>query len=836
VRRRSAFPYGWNSPIPDGPAVSLNGHPFVPEDVAGPTTGPDVDGNATRATPAPTGRWAWSVRSVRPPTSLVARTRWLFTVLAVASVLLSLPGLAGDREPVHRLLTLAAYAGLITLWSVRYRTGRTPFALDVVEPGLVLATSVFGPEPGSMFGFLFAALWLRAIHGSTGRIIAHCALMAAATLTGLAVWPTLPGNADPLSTREVMTVVGAVPVMFLTTFVARYLVLSLFAREQAQRRDEALVQLGNRLIGLTDRREILRCASACVHEMGSATPGLRMLVASTVDGRAVVIDHVGELARVPDALPPEAVPDDPGSGEQQLPADGPLAELTGERCAWLGVPMTGARGWIVIGGPTRTLHDSAVACRSMINQVGLALRNSAAHRDLSTQASRDALTGLANRAAFTAALDAAMAGPRRPIALLFLDLDDFKLVNDGLGHSAGDELLCRIADRLRAGVRAGDLCARLGGDEFAVLLGDDRDAAVVGQRLVEVVATPVRLRGRLARVGASVGLALTADAGTTGEQLVQRADVAMYAAKAKGKNRVQVFDPGLLVEDGRAQFEDELVAAAGAGQLVLHYQPIVLVQDGGCVAVEALVRWQHPTRGLLQPGDFIPVAEDTGAILDIGEAVLRRACADAVGWTGATGPLAVHVNVSAVQLTAPGFVEAVHDCLAGAGMAPRRLVLEITEGMVLDSPAVHDALGELARSGVTIAIDDFGTGYSALSTLRSLPLDVVKIDKSFLAGGPSRTADEAVVEAVVQMARRLGLQVVAEGVERVDQQQFLREVGAHAAQGNLHLRPIPAAELVRWLADHNAAHRSGGRDSATVTALDQHRSPRPAGERRLGTP
>jgi diguanylate cyclase (GGDEF)-like protein len=793
-----------------------------------------VDGNGTHTAPiGPVGR---VVSFVRPPVTLVARTRWLFAVLAVASILLSLPSLSNSPDPVHRLVTVAAYGGLVAVWSVRYRTERTPIVLDVVEIALVLAISLYGSVAGSALSFVFAALWLRAIDGSTGRIVLHSAMVAAAILAGLALWPSVPGHTVALLPSEVMTVVGATPVLLLVTFVGRYLVLSLLAREQAQRRDEALVQLGNRLVGLTDRREILRCASACVHEMGAATPGLRMLVAPTVDGRAVVIDHAGELARVPGALPPEAVPDDAGRGEQPLPADGPLAGLTGERCAWLGVPMTGASGWIVIGGPARTLHDSAVACRSMINQVGLALRNSAAHRDLSTQASRDALTGLANRAAFTAALDAALAGLRRPVALLFLDLDDFKLVNDGLGHAAGDELLCRIADRLRAGVRAGDLCARLGGDEFAVLLGDDRDAAAVGQRLVELVATPVRLRGRLARVGASVGLAFTADAGTTGEQLVQRADVAMYAAKAKGKNRVQVFDPGLLVEDGRAQFEDELAAAAGAGQLVLHYQPIVLVHDGGCVAVEALVRWRHPTRGLLQPAEFIPVAEDTGAIVDIGEVVLRRACADAIGWTGATGPLAVHVNVSAVQLTAPGFVETVHGCLAEVGMAPRRLVLEITEGMVLDSPAVHDTLGELARSGVTIAIDDFGTGYSALSTLRSLPLDVVKIDKSFLAGGPSRTADEAVVEAVVQMARRLGLQVIAEGVERVDQQQFLREVGAHAAQGNLHLRPIPAAELGRWLARRNAAHRADSRESATVTPLDQHRGPRAAGERRLGTP
>jgi diguanylate cyclase (GGDEF)-like protein len=776
------------------------------------------------------------VRFLRPPTTLVARTRWLFAVLAVASVLLSLPNLSGGSEPVQQLLTVAAYAGLIALWSMRYRTDRTPVVMDVVEAGLVLTTSLCGPQPGSMFGILFGALWLRAIHGSTGRVIVHSALMAAATLTGLALWPAVPGHAEPLLTSQVMTVLGAVPVMFLTTFVARYLVLSLFAREQAQGRDELLARLGNLLIGLTDRAEISRVASECARDLCAATPGLRMLVVPVVDGRPRVIDHMGDLARVPEALPRATLPDRPGGDVQPLPADGPLAGLTGLRCAWLAVPLLEVEGWILIGGPPRALQDTAVACRSMLNQVSLALRNSDAHRDLTSQANRDALTGLANRAAFAVALDAAMAGPRRPVALLFLDLDDFKLVNDGLGHSAGDELLCRIADRLSAGVRADDLCARLGGDEFAVLLGDDRDAAAVGQRLVELVAAPVLLRGRLAHVGASVGLAFAADRDTTGEQLVQRADTAMYAAKAKGKNRVQAFDPHLLAEDGHAQLEAELATVAGTGQLVLHYQPIVLVHDGSCVAVEALVRWQHPTRGLLPPAEFVPAAERTGAILDIGAEVLHRACADTVGWTGACGPLAVHVNVSAVQLTTPGFVETVQTCLDEIGMVPRRLVLEITEGMVLNSPAVHSTLAELADRGVTIAIDDFGTGYSALSTLRSLPLDVVKIDKSFLAGGPTRTADEAVVEAVVRMARRLGLQVVAEGVERVDQQQFLREVGAHAAQGNLHLRPSPAADLRCWLDRHNAARNAGGPGGATVTALDQHRAAQPAGDRRRGTP
>ncbi len=356
------------------------------------------------------------------------------------------------------------------------------------------------------------------------------------------------------------------------------------------------------------------------------------------------------------------------------------------------------------------------------------------------------------------------------------------------------------------------------------LLRDGDDAAPgVAQRLVELVSSSVPLKGRLSTVGASAGLAFGA-AGTSAEELVQHADIAMYAAKAKGKNRVQAFDPCLLQEDGRAVFEAEVAAAADAGELVVHYQPIVSVADDRCVAVEALVRWQHPCRGLLGPAEFIDTAERTGAIAAIGAHVLRRACADAVSWTGPSGPLVVHVNVSAAQLTDPGFLDVVRGCLAERRMPPDRLVLEITEGMVLDSAPVRDALDRLAELGVRLAVDDFGTGYSALSILRTLPLHIVKLDKSFLSHGPSQSADEAVVAAIVQMAGRLGLGVVAEGVERPDQQRFLRCVGVDAAQGYLHLRPTTAEDLARWLARRTADRTGDDHPAGSVTPLGSRRT------------
>lgn len=471
--------------------------------------------------------------------------------------------------------------------------------------------------------------------------------------------------------------------------------------------------------------------------------------------------------------------------------------------------------------------DAVVALTSLLATIALAVRTSLAHRTLAVRAHTDELSGLANRTAFFGALterlarhDDAVPGP----AVLFLDLDDFKIVNDGLGHAAGDELLRILGARIRRAVRSEDLCARLGGDEFAVLVDDAVRGELVAERLVRVVASPVDLDGRHAHVGVSIGLA-PATPGTTVEQLVQRADIAMYAAKARGKNRVQLFEAGLLQADAQAALEADLRTAAEAGQIVVHYQPVVALDDGRPTAVEALVRWNHPTRGLLRPDAFVAAAERTGAIRGIGAFVLRRACADLATLDAVTSePLTVHVNLSAAQLSDPEFLPTVRVCLERSGIAPRRLVLEVTESVVLDTPAVRAGLDELTGDlGVTLAIDDFGTGYSALTTLRTLPLDLVKIDRSFVAGCPTNTADRTVVEAVVHMARQLGLGTVAEGVERPEQQEFLRAVGVDAAQGFLHLRPAPVHEVADWLRARSRTPEptAGG----TVTRL---RGPGPA--------
>jgi diguanylate cyclase (GGDEF)-like protein len=743
--------------------------------------------------------WA---RLLRRPSGLVEQTRWMLWLAVLAGLMLVLPWVLDARSPVSLPLALVAMPCLIACWTGRYLTRQSPLPLDLGEAVATAALATAMNSPATVLGLVMLALWYRALYGSDRRVVLFTALMLGGLVLALPVGSLLPGRAgSPIS----MAVLASLPVVVLTMVVARHHAICLFSRSQSRERDAALVRLGHDLIGLTDRAAIHARSRECSSAICAATPQMRALFVLGAGPERRIEVHAGRFRCPPATLGPSVLPAEAGLQRRPWPVleTDELDVAAGVRCQWVALPLPEEPdGWLILGTPHRVPPEAVAAMQSMINQAALALRTSAAHQDLATQAQTDGLTALPNRAAFITALEFAIADPQRLPGLLFIDLDDFKLVNDRYGHVAGDELLQVIAARLCGSVRPQDMCARLGGDEFAVLLQDAEDSTeAIGRRLASLISAPVSLGGRIVHVGASIGVALAA-AGSSAERLVQQADIAMYAAKAKGKNRVQVFEPGLLRNE-RAGFEAELAAAAGAGQLIVHYQPIVAVADGRCVAVEALVRWQHPTRGLLGPGEFIPVAESSGAIIGIGAYVLRRACADAVTWIGPSGRLALHVNVSAAQLTDPDFFEVVRGCLTEFEMSPRQLVLEITESMVLETPSIREALDRLSGLGVELAIDDFGTGYSALSTLRALPLDIVKLDKSFIAGGRSHAVDEAVVGAIVQLAGRLGLQIVAEGVERLDQQQFVRDVGADAAQGYLHLRPTSADEFANWLTNRS---------------------------------
>ena len=419
------------------------------------------------------------------------------------------------------------------------------------------------------------------------------------------------------------------------------------------------------------------------------------------------------------------------------------------------------------------------------------------------EAMHDHLTGLPNRSCFLTKLQRAADVARERaegLALLFIDVDDFKLVNDSLGHAAGDHLLRVIAERLQGAVRAPDVVARLGGDEFAVLLAncDAEEAARVAARVLEVTGEPVRLTNRM-HVSASIGVLWLDAPSATAEELLRDADVAMYRAKSEGKGRAVTFEPAMRTDVlERIALEHDLRAAVDEDQLVLHYQPIVDVGTGAIVGSEALLRWQHPTRGLLPPAAFISIAEEVGLIERLGDWALRRACRDAARWRldRTMREVGVTVNVSPNQLRTAGLASQVAEALASSGLPAEALTLEITEStLVLDVEATVAELGRCKELGVRLAVDDFGTGYSSLSYLASLPLDVLKVDRVFVAamGRPDR--GQVLAPAILALAQSLQLETIAEGVETAEQWEHLRLLGCERGQGFLFSPPVPVDEL-----------------------------------------
>jgi diguanylate cyclase (GGDEF)-like protein len=424
------------------------------------------------------------------------------------------------------------------------------------------------------------------------------------------------------------------------------------------------------------------------------------------------------------------------------------------------------------------------------------LAHLAAWRLNEDQVLSDPLTGLANRTLLEE-ITHRMLQRGSGISLLFIDLDDFKDINDSRGHAAGDELLLVLAERLRSCVRVGDVVARIGGDEFAVLVNGSPDIArSVGERILVALSVPVPLADGTVTVHASVGVAASTDAGDpTAGALLRNADLAMYLAKAQGKNRLVVYADGMAeAARRRADLAQDLAVAADSGQLELHYQPTVRLADGRTTGFEALVRWNHPERGLVPPVEFIPLAEETGAITGIGRWVLHEALRQGAAWAAETGaPLRMAVNLSPRQFQDGDVTADVVAALEQAGFPAAQLTLEVTEGvLVRDVDAVVAQLESLRALGVRIAIDDFGTGFSGLSYLRHLPADIIKIDRSFVSDLPTGRSATTLITSIVELARTLGLDVVAEGVETEEQRLALRELDCAQAQGYLFARPEPA--------------------------------------------
>jgi diguanylate cyclase (GGDEF)-like protein len=435
------------------------------------------------------------------------------------------------------------------------------------------------------------------------------------------------------------------------------------------------------------------------------------------------------------------------------------------------------------------------------------------------QAGHDPLTGLPNRARFLDGLGLALARTGRtgePLAVLFLDLDRFKFVNDSLGHATGDRLLVQVAERLRGCARPGDMVARLGGDEFTILLdglAGAAEAEAIAGCLVAVMKPPFAVGGRELGVTVSIGIAVAAPGHTDPADLLRDADVALYRAKERGKARWAVFDPamGAALRE-RAELEADLGRAVARGELWLAYQPVVELATGTVVGVEALVRWQHHALGPIPPGQFIPLAEETGQVERVGRWVLAKACRQARAWQEQyADPPVVSVNLSARQFQRPDLVEVIAFMLRETGLDPALLKLEITESAVMaDAETAVATLRRLKELGVGLAIDDFGTGYSSLNYLRRFPVDALKIDKAFVAGLGRDTGDEAIVEAVIGLAHTLGRQVVAEGIETAEQLGLLRAMGCEQGQGFRFGQPEPATAIEGLL--ENVTYAVGPRE------------------------
>ena len=437
--------------------------------------------------------------------------------------------------------------------------------------------------------------------------------------------------------------------------------------------------------------------------------------------------------------------------------------------------------------------------------LGLASRNSRqialTNRRVLELAQTDILTGLPNRASFLERLEEVNScerGRKGAFSILMLDLDRFKNVNDSLGHAAGDALLRQVAHRLKSTLRGTDVLARFGGDEFAVVQAecDDQRAGSIdlASRISKLIAEPFLLPGHRIEIGTSIGIAMAPEHGSDQEQLLKKADLAMYSSKSAGRNCYTLYDEAMSAElEARNTLEGDLRDAIARCQFEVHYQPFFDVQTGHRKGVEALVRWRHPTRGLIPPDQFIPLAEESGLIVPLGEWVLRRACDDAASWPA---DIKVAVNLSPVQFKQAELFDVIQSALRSSGLPPERLEIEITESVLLESAVENHAFIEKLKSiGISLALDDFGTGYSSLSCLTAFPFDKIKIDKSFIGSLMKSYKSSAIVSSIVTLARGLDISITAEGVETREQFERLRTLGVHFAQGYLLGRPVPINEL-----------------------------------------
>ena len=557
---------------------------------------------------------------------------------------------------------------------------------------------------------------------------------------------------------------------------------------------------------VADRRRNLNGFVVGVFDIGELLTSIRT---ASPESAAVVLS----------AFPPAAAGKPPVRPDySSIPSTRLAMHALGRGPHWSGTLRIGDANWQVKavpapGGRLTARYDRALtvlAAGSAITiflcvYLGMASRNSRelalANRRVLELAQTDILTGLPNRAFFLEQLKHAGMGQRYlhgVFSILMLDLDRFKNVNDSLGHAAGDALLRQVAARLRSALRSDDVLARLGGDEFAIIQAahyDQRANSIdLASRISKLIAEPFDLPGHQVEIGTSIGIALAPEHGEDREQLLKKADLALYRSKSAGRNCFTVYDEAMSAElEARNTLEGDLRDAIARCQFEVHYQPYFDVESGRRRGAEALIRWRHPQRGLIPPDQFIPLAEETGLIVALGEWIIRQACDDATLWPADTR---VSINLSPVQFKQAELFDVIVSALKKSGLPPERLEIEITESVLLERAAENLAFMErLSVTGVSLALDDFGTGYSSLSCLTTFPFNKIKIDKSFMGNLSAHYKSSAIISSVVTLARGLDMSVTAEGVETVEQLAGLKTLGVNFAQGYLLGRPVTAAEL-----------------------------------------